>query len=365
MFAAIVALTMPLLAGQLPPREPIESLGVPVQNPQYHRNTIFSASEDLNSPRLRSVREEYKLGEVVRGEADEFQRILLLRHWLHQHVVVDGTKPAVSGDALRMLAESPKGGKYHCSHFMKMQNAVLNAMGYVTRCIFAAAGEEKPPLSGAHGINEVWVNSLAKWVMLDAELDSHFEKNGLPLSALELRAEVLKDGAAQVFRHRGPERTRLAREKDDSYGHTPRTFTWVAWYPESNVHTIWPKKTSSREFVYDDPYWETHTWYRGGKKHWAYDAGYFVPIKDKHKIYWTPNTLAVNAQITGDTARINIESDTPNLKEYQMKGADGVWQRVEQRFTLKLDQPREERWFRSVNLAGVTGPEYRLVIQLR
>lgn len=61
-----------------------------------------------------------------------------------------------------------------------MQNAVLNAMGYVTRCLFAGAGEKEGPLSGAHGMNEVWVNALRKWVLVDAEHDSHFEKDGVP-----------------------------------------------------------------------------------------------------------------------------------------------------------------------------------------
>ncbi len=115
-----------------------------------------------------------------------------------------------------MLAESPHGGSYHCGHFMTMQNAVLNVMGHVSRCIFAAAGEKERRLSGAHGINEVWVNSLAKWVVLDAELDSHFEKAGVPLSALEIRDEVLADGAKMVFRHEGVGRKQLPRERDDT-----------------------------------------------------------------------------------------------------------------------------------------------------
>jgi len=337
--------------------------GADVKNPGYRPNTIFSKSEDLASPRFKGLREKYKLDDVVRGEKDEFRRIIKLRHWLHEHVVVDRSKPVVGEEALVMLAESPKGGRYSCGHFMKMQNAVLNVMGHVSRCIFAAAGEKEKRLSGAHGINEVWVNSMAKWVVLDAELDSHFEKDGVPLSALEIRDEVLADGGKRVFRHKGVDRTKLPRERDDTWGHTPRTYAWVAWYPESNVHTIWPKKRSSREFVYDDEYWRTHKWYRGGKLHWAYRGGYFDPVKERSKIYWTPNVLKVTARVTGSTAQLNIESDTPNLKEYQMQNGAGEWERVGKTFTLKLAKPREERRLRSMNTAGVGGPEYRLVVE--
>ena len=334
-----------------------------VKNPEYRPNTIFSGPEDLTSPRFKGLVELYELAEAVRGEKDEFRRILLLRNWLNRHVKIDKNRPAVKGDALGMLADSAKGGSYSCGHFMTMQNAVLNAMGHVTRCIFAAAGEKEQRLSGAHGINEVWVNSLAKWVMLDAELDSHFEKDGVPLSALEIRDEVQRDGAKSVFRHKGPDRKQLPRERDDTWGHTPRTYAWVAWYPEANVHTVWPKKRSSREYVYDDEYWRTHKWYRGGKLHWAYKSGYFDPVKDRGAIYWTPNVLSVKADVRGSTARVRIESITPNLEEYQIRAEGGEWAETDASFNLKLTEPRHEWRLRSVNLMGVTGPEYRLVIE--
>jgi len=338
---------------------------VGLDNPVFRRNSIFSEPEDLSSPRFKGLRERYNLDEVVEGQADEFGRIIALRHWLHEHVVVDKSRPAVDGDALKMLEESPNGGAYHCAHFMKMQNAVMNAMGHVTRNIFAAAGEKEKHLSGAHGINEVWVNSRCKWVVLDAELDSHFEKDGVPLSALEIRDEVLRDGARSVFRIRGPSRKRLPRERDDTWGHTPRTYTWVAWYPEANEHTIWPRKRSSYEFVYEDAYWQDHTWYRGGKEHWAYDAGYFKPVKGRDALYWTPNVISVKNRIEGDVAEVQITSCTPNLKEYQARQGSGEWKRVDKHLTLRLSREHEQWFLRSVNLAGVCGPEYRLVIERR
>lgn len=336
---------------------------VEVKNPVRRANTIFSECEDLSSPRFKGLCELYKLGEVVKGEPDELKRILLLRHWLHEHVVIDKSRSTAGREALAMLAESPKGGRYHCAHFSNMQNAVLNAMGYVTRRIFAAAGEKEKRLSGAHGINEVWVNSLCKWVVLDAELDSHFEKEGVPLSALEIRDEVLKDGAKSVFRHAGPGRKRLGRERDDTWGRTPRTYAWVSWYPEANVHTIWPKKRSSREFVYDDEYWRNNTWYRNGKKHWAYKAGYFRPVKDRGAIYWTPNVLDVKVSIRGGSAQVSVDSTTPNLTEYQVKSPGGEWESVPKSFTLRLSGRRVERRLRSMNVAGLGGPEHLLVIE--
>jgi hypothetical protein len=339
---------------------------VALENAAYRPNEIFLHQEDLRSPRFEDLRSRYRLDEVIRGQTDEFQRILLLRNWIRRRIVTDQSKPAVDNDdALRILEEGPKGGHYHCGHISKVQNAVMNAMGYVTRCVFAGAGEKKARLSGAHGVNEIWSNTYCKWILMDAELDSHFERDGMPLSALEIRDEVLRDGAADVVRAQGPERKPVTRVSDDTWGQTPRTYTWISWYRQGNRHTIWPKQISSVEVVYDDEYWRSYTWYRGGKKHWAYDAGRFRPVSDRRLIEWTPNVLDVKARIDGDLAHILITSSTPNLDQYQMKNTGGQWRTVEQRSMIRLSGDRELRLLRSVNLAGVCGPECRLVIERR
>jgi hypothetical protein len=335
----------------------------PASNPEYRPNKLFGPPEDLASPRFVGLREKYRLDDVVKGEPDEFKRILLLRHWLRGHVVVDRRKPAVEWDALRMLEESPKGGAYHCGHFDKMQNAVLNAMGYVTRIIFAGAGEKEKPLSGSHGIDEVWVNSMCKWVMLDAELDSHFEKDGVPLSALEIHKAFWQDGAKDVYRHRGPERARLPKEPDDSYGHTPRTFAWVSWYSSVQQHTLWPQRLGGPDYVFDDETWRTRQWYRDGKEHWAYAARAFRPVTDERLIYWTPNVLKVTAEVRGTILEAALESDTPNFKEYQISEDGAQWRPVEKNLTLKLTAEKHAWRLRSMNTAGVAGPEYRLVVE--
>jgi hypothetical protein len=334
------------------------------KNPVYRPNTLFVTQEDLRSIRFVELQTRYPLAALVLGQRDEFQCILVLRHWLHERIVPDPNKPVTEdGDALRILAEGPKGGYYSCGPFSKALNAVLNAMGYVTRCVFAGAGEKEADLSGAHGVNEVWSNTYCKWILMDAEHDSHFEKEGKPLSGLEIRDEVLRDGAAHVVRVEGPERKPAAKEKDDSYGRTPRTYTWVSFYLEGNRHTIWPREIAADEVVLEDAYFKTHTWYRGGRKHWAYDARAFRPVRDRHVIEWTPNVLDINTRIEGDTAEVQISSCTPNLREYQVQLPGGNGKPVEAKFALPLKGIRTERFLRAVNLAGVCGPAYRLVIE--
>ena len=61
-------------------------------------------------------------------------------------------------------------------------------------------------------------------------------------------------------------------------------------------------------------------------------------------------------------ADVRIESHTPNLKEYQMKAPGGDWEKVAERFTLKIGKQTERRMLRAVNTVGIAGPEYQLVL---
>ncbi|HLF95063.1 MAG TPA: transglutaminase-like domain-containing protein [Planctomycetota bacterium] len=336
----------------------------PVKNPAFRPNTAFGSHEDLRAPRFEELRVKYRLEEAVKGETDDFKRVLLLRHWLHARVVVEKKGPELPDkDALSTLEEGPKGGRYHCAHLSVALNAVLSAMGHVTRIVLSGPGEKEPArLSGSHGSNEVWCNSLCKWVLVDAEHDSHFEKDGVPLSALEVRDEVLRDGAKSVARVRGLDRRPEARVEDESWGQTARTYGWISWPSEGNRFTRYPEDPGGFQVLYEDEYARTHTWYRDGRKHWAYDAGRFKRISERGAIEWTPNVLDVKTRLQGEEWEVQIASSTPNLKEYQMKKGDGAWERAEEKFAIRVKAPPEKVLLRSVNLAGLCGPEHRLVL---
>ncbi len=336
---------------------------VAVDNPVYRPNELFPAQENITSPRFEEVRRSYDLARVIAGEEDELRCILLLRQWVHRQLVVDRSKPVPGGDALAYLAEGPKGAAYSCGHHMIALNAVLNAMGYVTRCLNAGAGGKEGRLTGHHGMCEVWSNDLCKWIIVDSEHDAHFEKDGVPLSALEIRDQVIKNGGADVVRVDGPDREPQPRERDESWGRTPRTYNFVGWMLSGNVHSSWPQQRSSVEIVYDDEYWRTHTWFRDGREHWAYKAGYFLPITQRGWIEWTPNVLRVRTNVNGPVANVRINSCTPNFKEYQIRAEGGSWEPVENAFSLQLSQPRHDWRLRSVNVMNVPGPEHHLVIE--
>ena len=102
----------------------------------------------------------------------------------------------------------------------------------------------------------------------------------------------------------------------------------------------------------------------GQKPHWAYNTKYMNLVPDRKAIEWTPNTIASKVTIEGSKAKIELNSNTPNLKTYQMKEMpDGNWKDVSNAVEIELKKDTNEIVFHVVNLAGVTGPEHKVIIE--
>jgi len=338
---------------------------VEADNPVFRGNELFPSQEDLRSDRFPELIQRYQLDAVVAGENNEFKRILLLRNWIKRHIRIENDHPTQTrGDAFGILDAALKGGGFHCGHFMVVQSAVLNAFGYVTRCLGVGPGGTPDAPGGHHGVNEVWSNDYMKWVLTDAKYDTQFEKNGIPLSALEVRDELLRNNAADVTLVNGPDRIPIDKLEEAETG--PGTYRWLSWELQGDRHSNWPKFFSSALVVLDDDYFRGHTWWRAGNtnRHWAYAADYFVPVKHREWIEWTPNVLQVKASIDGSTLQGTITSSTPNLLEYQIRELpNGDWRKVDAAFTLSLSGERLEWNLRAVNRAGVAGPLYHLLVE--
>ncbi len=339
---------------------------VDVDNPKYIPNTVFIGSEDLTSPKFNHFIEKYQLDTIFQGETNELKRILLLRHWIKSKVKIDdfGDPYPGGGYVEGMLDYALKGQGYHCGHFMKIQNGIMNAYGYVTRTLGAGPGVKGGP-DGHHGIDEIWLNSYNKWFLSDAKYDHHFEKDGIPLSALEIRDEYLKNKAADIVKVKGPDR--IPTDKDPETGtskeRSAQTYTWIEFHGHNDICTVWPNPKELL-IMYDDDFFKNNIWYWGGKPHWAYaQPNYMVKVEDRDAIEWTPNTIASKVTIEGDKATIELTSDTPNLKEYQMKiSPSDESVPLDKTTVINLKEKKYDLTFRIMNLVGITGPEHKVII---
>jgi hypothetical protein len=338
----------------------------PVDNPPFRPSQIFFRFEDIESPRFDELRSRFAFARTVQGIDDEFERILRLRHWIFNTLKVDSSKPGPPLDAISILAQGPSGGPFECSHAMIAQNAVMNSMGHVTRCLQPGPGQDENTYlaAGNHGVNEIWSNKHGKWFISDAEFDGHFEKGGVPLSALEIRDEYLKNEGKDVDLVVGPQRKRVKPRLLFS----PHTYRFVAYELTGDRHTQsgW---SSGALAVWEDDYFREHTWRRwatplGGKApvHWALRQSFFVRVAHRDWIEWTPNVISVRADVQGSVAQIRLRSHTPNFARYEMRQPGVRWETVGADFGIQLEGLLVEREFRSINVAGVAGPVSRLLI---
>jgi hypothetical protein len=338
---------------------------VRVDNPAFVPDTAFLSFEDLTSPKFAALKAKYQLDTIFHGQQDELKRILLLRNWIRTHIPINDPGPHPGdGSAESIIDEGLKGNGFHCGHFMVVQNAIMNAYGYVTRTLGAGPGIKGGP-DGHHGIDEIWLNSYHKWFLSDAKYNHHFEKNGIPLSALEIRDEYLKNKAADITLVKGPSRTPLVYDEQykKSKEDFARTYTNIEWNKHNDLYTHWPKD-GSYHLMYGDEYFSTHTWIWDGKPHWAYNTPHMQIVSTRSALEWTPNTIASDVVIEGDQAVINLRSSTPNLKAYQLRRAKNApWEDIPSGIRLALKKDRNEFIFRTVNLAGVTGPEHSVIIE--
>ena len=144
-----------------------------------------------------------------------------------------------------------------------------------------------------------------------------------------------------------------------------QTYTWIEWEKHNDRYVNWPdaKAKSSVLNMYADDYFNNNTWYWDKKPHWAYSKPeHMIRVSDRNAIEWTPNTIASEVKVDGNTVHISLESETPNLKTYQMKRGEGSWQDVDANVSVEVNGEKEELFFRTVNLADVAGPEHKIVV---
>jgi len=354
-----------------------------VNNPEFLPDTAFISFEDLSSPKFQALKLKYQLDTIFHNEKDELKRILLLRDWINRHIKIDNEGPySGDGSVESIIDEASKGHGFHCGHFTAVQNAIMNAYGYVTRCLLADIGVPTDLIEGGghHAINEIWLNTYHKWFLCDAKYNCHFEKNGIPLSGLEIRDEYFKNKGADITLVKGPNRqptefyqaikNRSKRELESrSKELFARIYTWLSWGRYNNRYCNWPNTKTDYMIVYEDDYFKTHVWLWDGKPLWAYNTEYMDRVKERKAIEWTPNTISSKVTIEGNKVKTELYSNTPNLKTYQMKempGGDPMaigWKDVSNAVETKLEKDKNEIVFRAVNLAGVTGPEHKIIIE--
>jgi hypothetical protein len=159
---------------------------------------------DPLAPRTVQLREEYRLEEVVAGYATEFEAQCALKRWVRSRWNHGWSlKFGEVQDALDILHAAEKGEHFNCGFYNRVFIECARSLGWVARPIGVGVCDSAFPRGHnvgnvGHSVPEIWSNQHRKWVLLDPDLNAHYERNGVPLSALEIHDAWLAHEAEAV-----------------------------------------------------------------------------------------------------------------------------------------------------------------------
>ena len=151
------------------------------------RSSVPFQYEPFNHPRLKALRRERKLDDVVAGASSEFDLILKLAAWTSARsgLGLQGGYPP--WDALEILRrEVPDPGAFgYCQMYAIVFLQACESFGLCGRAVSLSPGGEK---SGGHEVAELWSNDYGKWVYVDAQMAGYAvdAATDVPLSLLDL-----------------------------------------------------------------------------------------------------------------------------------------------------------------------------------
>lgn len=157
--------------------------------------------ERRDEVRVLALRRQEKLDEVVSGAKGELDLFKKLTAWARSQFEPGIPDPYPLCNGLSILADirSGKTGGF-CGQYSYLLADALKSFGF-----FAVRYVELEREAGAgHFAVEAWCDDLGRWVLLDPLHAALYDRDGVPLSAIELHEELLAGRAGSIKINRLP-----------------------------------------------------------------------------------------------------------------------------------------------------------------
>jgi hypothetical protein len=354
--AAALALLRPPPAALVAPRVQIRS----VRNGVVRSGLPFRF-QPLREPALDSLGRREGLDAVVALGDGELDRIVKVREWVAAQFPVGEPNPTPPWNALTILdwIRSGKTGGF-CAQYAQVMLQSLAYLGWSGRYI--EIGSRANPFQ--HYLLEVWSNSLEKWIVMDPDFNLHFERDGIPQSALEVHRALVAGGVAEVRPVLGqmrkghpdpfqyPSRTRelyyylrfhlRADQLTDAADPIRRFEDMVEWQDAETVR--WEQSTVASQFE---------------KRRLTARA-----TSEAADAYPRLNQVRVEAgSVAGDQVTLSLSHDVFDFDHYELAFAAGAgWRRHDgHEYRWRLVPGMNMLLVRGVNARGVAGPSAMLM----
>jgi hypothetical protein len=332
---------------------------VDIRNEKIVFPSFTFAHQLADEPRLKILRERWRLGHVIEGGKTEFEKILRLKRWVRHQWENGWDRGALQyvppWDAMVVLElAGQKLSLGMCTHYSST----------FAQCCLAVGIPARVTIISCHCVAEVWSNEYKKWVMMDPGCDTddgrkgtrHFERNGIPMSALELHQAYVNDDYDGIVEINDPEKFGGdLRENIGLYRQfcaTRRNNFLTSLLPEESEH-------GAVSYTYDG-----HLWYRSE----AQPLPQFSQTSRREgDFHWTLNQTVVHLQQgkTPDTLNVLLDTVTPNFETYLVQFGDDEWEEKPEAFVWSLHEGKNILRAKSQNSFGILGIESVVAVEAR
>jgi len=311
--------------------------------------------DSFSNPKLKQLRDKYKLEEVVAAGKVEFEKQVLLMDWTHRQFKSFGHPSTNVQGALGILDAINQGHTFFCSQYAQLLVSSAASLGWVDRplALRRHQGVAKGG-SSEHTSTEIWSNQYGKWVMLDPTSNMYLEKDGKPLNAYEIRQEwFYRDGHDLTF---------VIANKRYKKADLPVFLQRIAGFGNLTVDPDELDKYGFTAYIPNTDLMDS-----------GFDYGKMFIVKDKlcDGTHWheriVPSNPAVDPYFPIDQAALTLATDskeitaqlktlTPNFKEYQVRIDNKDWKPSSDNLIWPIHSGVNHLEARTVNQFGVTGP---------
>jgi hypothetical protein len=296
---------------------------LPYVDSDYTRRFKFDSFEN---PKLKELREKYKLDEVVAGGKDEFDKQVLLLNWTHFRFKKFGSPTANPKGALEILKGVEEGQTFFCAHYGATFCSAAASLGWVDRTL-ALRRHRDYPGAGApeHTSTEIWSNQYRKWIVLDPTANMYVEKDGIPLNGVEIRSEWFDRGGKDLVFVVGKERKRYRKSdlpiflaRFPGFGdltvpaNEMEKYGFIGYVPNTNLMDA--GDDYGKMFIVKDKLCEGTKWHER-----------INPANPAVDPYFPIGQAAFELSVADGKVKVAMKTMTPNFKEYQVQIDGGGW----------------------------------------
>ena len=339
----------------------------------------YQAKDDM----LEELREKYELDAVVAGGRTEFEQMLLLKEWVRNRWDHGWSREPEARNALEILEAASLGSDFNCGYYSVTMMQSLLALGFVARRAgIAKAQTDWMALDEGnigHSVPEVYSHDFHKWILLDADMNVHYELDGVPLSVLEIHrawvggrwSEVKMVTGAKPFKRTEKTSSGLLSVYDtldehDASGWVFRSNNVGDYYANASVYLgnthhsrggpmpmlHWTdERTPPRLISANNP----------NKEDWT---------GNEHDMYPTIDQVQINLRADPEAwerreavLTVNLEDSMPNLDKLLVRIDHEPWTERGRDFIWKLKPGKNEIMAKGVNTFGRDGHISRILLR--